>query len=137
MAARKPKSGETIAIVGAGKLGAALARALDRGGFRVTELISRQNSPNRGAAQQVALDVRAKLSPMSKASLDADVIWICVPDDVIAATAKELAKRVNSGGKIALHSSGALSSKELAPLKRTGASVGSAHPMMTFAHGGP
>lgn len=136
MAARRRKA-ETIAIVGAGKLGAALARALHRGGFRVTELISREGSPNRRAAQQVAREVGAKLAPLSQASLGADVIWICVPDDVIAATAKELAKRANWHGKTALHSSGALSSNELAVLKRAGAQVGSAHPMMTFAHGGP
>ena len=38
-------------------------------------------------------------------------------------------------GKIALHSSGALSSDELGVLRERGAAVGSVHPMMTFVRG--
>ncbi len=42
---------------------------------------------------------------------------------------------MNWKGKIALHSSGALSSDELASLRKQGARVASVHPMMTFVAG--
>jgi predicted short-subunit dehydrogenase-like oxidoreductase (DUF2520 family) len=40
-------------------------------------------------------------------------------------------------GRIALHSSGALTSDELAALRKCGAQVASVHPMMTFVAGSP
>jgi len=40
-------------------------------------------------------------------------------------------------GKIALHSSGVLTSEELTVLRRRGAAVASLHPMMTFVRGQP
>ena len=53
--------------------------------------------------------------------------------------AEKAAKAEHSGfewkGKIALHSSGALSSDELGVLRERGAAVGSVHPMMTFVRG--
>src|SRR6185312_14353013 len=60
------------------------------------------------------------------------VIWICVPDDAIASVAAQIDGNRDWRGKIALHSSGALSSDVLEPLRTTGAEVASAHPLMTF-----
>ncbi len=60
------------------------------------------------------------------------VLWLCVGDSAIAATAAELAKRRSWRGAAVFHSSGALSSTELEPLRKQGASVASVHPMMTF-----
>jgi predicted short-subunit dehydrogenase-like oxidoreductase (DUF2520 family) len=131
------KTGDEIAIVGAGKLGSALALALSGAGYGVREIIVRDDSPNKGSAQRLARRVGAQLSLLNLAKLDAKVTWICVSDDAIAAMARRLAERPNWRGKIAMHSSGALSSEELAPLKRRGAAVGSAHPMMTFANHAP
>jgi predicted short-subunit dehydrogenase-like oxidoreductase (DUF2520 family) len=70
----------------------------------------------------------------------ADIVWLCVPDAAISGVARWLAnnsgsQRTNWKGKVALHSSGALSSDELASLRRRGASVASAHPLMTFVKG--
>ena len=62
----------------------------------------------------------------------ADVVWFCVPDSDIASAAAALANKIPWQGKIALHSSGALTSDELSSLRSRGAAVASAHPMMTF-----
>jgi predicted short-subunit dehydrogenase-like oxidoreductase (DUF2520 family) len=74
---------------------------------------------------------------ISTAKLDADVLWLCVPDAAIAEVARALARGREWRGKIALHSSGALASDELRALRARGASVGSLHPMMTFAGAKP
>lgn len=73
----------------------------------------------------------------ARAALDADVIWLCVADDAIAPVARRLARRGRWRGKTVLHSSGALSSELLAPLRSRGAAIASLHPMMTFVRGVP
>lgn len=67
--------------------------------------------------------------------LTAEIVWLCVPDREIRRCAAELARKVEWNGKIAFHSSGALTSSELEPLRRRGANVASVHPLMTFVAG--
>src|SRR5581483_10197448 len=59
----------------------------------------------------------------------------CVPDREIASAAQRLASDHAWKGKLAFHSSGALSSGELNVLRRRGAAVASVHPLMTFVSG--
>lgn len=63
------------------------------------------------------------------------VILIAVPDTAIADVARELAAAEwpQPAKRIVLHSSGALSSEILAPLRDFGASVGSLHPLQSFS----
>ena len=79
--------------------------------------------------------LEARTQSLDAARADADIIWICHTDDALAETAKLLARKPGWRGKIMFHSSGALSSDVLAPLKRKGASTASLHPMMTFVPG--
>jgi predicted short-subunit dehydrogenase-like oxidoreductase (DUF2520 family) len=120
-----------ISIVGAGKLGTALAMSLRRAGFRVEAIVSRSQGTSLRKAQRLARNIGARAVVMPK-NLVAEIIWICVPDSDIARTARQYSKRLRWKGKIALHSSGALSSDELDALRRQGASVASVHPLMTF-----
>lgn len=124
---RKP----TIAIVGPGNLGSAMARALHEAGYRVQEIVHRGGASGRHA-RVVAGGIGAHAVKLDEAKLSAEIVWVCVSDGAIAACAAELAKCGTWEGKIALHSSGALSSRELKPLRDRGAAVGSIHPMMTF-----
>jgi len=122
-----------IAIVGPGRLGTALGVELSRAGYRIAEIVSLRRSARSGQALARTLDARASFH--DNAALDADLIWFCVPDREIAATARALASKVEWKGKIAFHSSGALASGELDVLRQRGASVASVHPMMTFVRG--
>jgi len=72
---------------------------------------------------------------MAQAKLDADMIWLAVPDGEIAHCAEELAQARKWEGKIVVHSSGALASDALDALRRRGAATASVHPMMTFVAG--
>ena len=119
----------SIAIVGPGALGSSLALALHQQGFRVVELIARDASNT--AARKLARKINAKLSPIEKAELKADIVWICVPDDAIAPLASSL-RTGKWKGKTVLHASGALTADALHPLKSRGAAIASAHPMMSF-----
>jgi predicted short-subunit dehydrogenase-like oxidoreductase (DUF2520 family) len=77
----------------------------------------------------------ATVIPLAQATPDSGIIWICHTDDALAETARKLARKSGWQGKIVFHSSGALSSDVLAPLRRAGAHVASLHPMMTFVPG--
>ena len=125
--AAKPK----IAIVGAGNLGSALARALHGAGYRISEIVYR-GSGRRQRARQLAARVHSRAVALPQARLPADVVWLCVPDSQIAGCARELAGMAEWRGKVALHPSGALASDELQALRRRGAAVAAAHPLMTF-----
>ena len=132
MARRKKKQAPDIAIVGAGTLATALAPALRRGGYRITEIVSRDSAPSLSRARKLAKRVGAHATYMREAQFAAKVVWTCVPDDTIAGLATQLAARTNWQKKLVLHSSGALGSEILGPLKQAGALTASAHPLMTF-----
>jgi len=123
----KPK----IAIVGAGNLGSALARALHGAGYRISEIV--YHGSGRGQrARQLAARVKSRAVALPKAPLLAEVVWLCVPDSQIASCAQDLAEVGDWRGMVALHPSGALTSDELQPLRRRGAAVAAAHPLTTF-----
>jgi len=123
-----------ITIVGPGRLGTALALELSRAGYAIPEIVSRRTASSRRKARALAKLVGARSVTASDALLNADLIWFCVPDRAIAAAAGELA-RFPWKGKVAFHSSGALSSRELLKLRSRGAAVASVHPFMTFVRG--
>lgn len=124
----------SIAIVGAGNLGTALAFSLNRAGYCIDAIVARKAGSSRNGAKRLAKQVNAELlCDLEKSK--ADVIWFCVPDAEIARAAASLAARFRAKGKIALHSSGALTSDELNSLRKKGAAVASVHPLMTFVRG--
>ena len=133
---RASKTGKaSIAIVGAGSLAAFLSVALGESGYIVSEIISRDAPNSRRQARTLAARVGAQAVAAQSATLDADLIWFCVPDREIRTVAISLAKRGVSKIKYALHSSGALLSRELDPLRKAGVAVASVHPLMTFVAG--
>jgi len=119
----------TIAIVGVGNLGTALAVSLYKAGYRIDAIVARPGK-SLARAKRLAREVRSRVV-LDSASVRAQILWLCVPDTQIAQAAKSLADRPGTW-KIALHSSGALTSDELAPLRKVGAAVASVHPLMTF-----
>ncbi|HKN16030.1 MAG TPA: Rossmann-like and DUF2520 domain-containing protein [Candidatus Sulfotelmatobacter sp.] len=124
-----------VAIVGAGNLASALAVALQGAGYRVEQIISRDRSQSLRRARRLALEVGALAVTAGKAHIEAEVVWFCVPDGAIAGAATALQAAADWSRKVALHSSGALTSDELAQLRTRGAAVASVHPMMTFVRG--
>jgi predicted short-subunit dehydrogenase-like oxidoreductase (DUF2520 family) len=133
----------SIAIVGAGSLATFLAVALHDAGFPITEIVARDSPRSRQRARALAAKVGAQTVTAHSAALDATLLWLCVPDREIRRAASILSDHLVARAlleqkvtaRFALHSSGALSSRELDPLRKAGAAVASAHPLMTFVAG--
>ena len=72
---------------------------------------------------------------LTRQVLAAQVILITTPDRGVAGVAGELARigAEELRGKIVLHTSGALSSEVLNPVRQCGAAIGSMHPLQTFS----
>jgi predicted short-subunit dehydrogenase-like oxidoreductase (DUF2520 family) len=121
----------SIAIVGAGNLGTALALSLRATGYRIDSIIARADGTSFARARRLAKQVRSR-ALVGAEDVKARIVWFCVPDRKIAGAAAALAREFQGRGRIALHSSGALSGDELEPLRRKGAVVASVHPLMTF-----
>jgi predicted short-subunit dehydrogenase-like oxidoreductase (DUF2520 family) len=121
-----------VAIVGAGSLATALACALRQSGYIIAEIISRDSAPSRRRARALAAKVGARAVTVPDASLMATLLWFCVPDREIRHAAASLSSGALGRVRFAFHSSGALPSRELAPLRKHGVAVASVHPLMTF-----
>jgi predicted short-subunit dehydrogenase-like oxidoreductase (DUF2520 family) len=120
----------SIDFIGAGALASSMARSLSSRGYSIEEFVVRKPSSRVNA---LAKALGATVSSFKNCRLGADIVWLGVPDDAIERCAKQLAKRRDLRGKIALHSSGALGSDVLDSLRRNEASVASLHPMMSFS----
>src|SRR5262252_8836600 len=114
------KGRPSVAIVGPGNLGSALAVSLRRSGYTVSAIVARKASKSFGRAKKVAREVGASLL-FDPAGVRADIVWFCVPDSQIASAAAWFAESLQQKVRVALHSSGALTSEELNLLRRNGA----------------
>jgi predicted short-subunit dehydrogenase-like oxidoreductase (DUF2520 family) len=117
----------TITLIGAGNLAQALGPALKAAGYRIDFVAARETASSRRRAAMLAGLLEANTQSLSDAGPNSDIVWICHTDDSLAETAKLLARKPGWKGKIVFHSSGALTSDELAALRKKGAQVASVH----------
>ena len=120
----------TTAIIGAGRLGTSLGRAMAGKGYSILWIADRNAAAAR-ESRRVIGQGRAT-SDIFRAA-EVGIIVLAVPDGEIEDAARTLAQK--SGiwrGKIVLHTSGILSSDALAALRLKGASCASFHPVQTF-----
>ena len=123
---------KSLAIIGAGRVGRALGRRLRAEGWKIGAVVTRSEATARKAVRFIGggqAQTRAGTS-----ILTSQVILVAVPDDAVHQLALELASLGGEQwrGKIVLHTSGALDSRALGPVREKGASVGSMHPLQTF-----
>lgn len=122
----------SFAIVGAGKVGTALARLLSRSGYRFLGAASRTPSSARAACEFAGCGRAA--TEAAELTAEADLVFLTPPDDVIAEVCANLAQA--SGfrqGAVVAHCSGAHPSTILQPAADCGAETGSMHPLQSFA----
>ena len=127
----KRKQKTTVSIIGAGRLGTALAVALYARGYSIESLVARRAQKARNAATRLDGKPQVLAAKQLPSLRPADVFLITVPDDQIAAVAAQL-----SGLEFdatALHTSGALSADVLAPLRKRGWHTGSIHPLISVS----
>ena len=124
------ESGEPpyVGIVGAGSVGTALGVALQRAGWRVAAVASRD--PGR-RARFMALVPGARGFAEATALLDeVELVILAVPDDVIATIVQSLRLY---GGQALVHTSGLLGADVLLPAMAAGTQIGGFHPLVAFA----
>jgi predicted short-subunit dehydrogenase-like oxidoreductase (DUF2520 family) len=121
--------GASVAIVGAGRLGTALASALDACGYEVRALVSRVASSARRASARAGLKVTALGVEELGQLPTVELLFISTPDDALSETVERIASLPDARARVALHTSGALSSELLAPLRERGYEIGSMHPL--------
>ncbi len=123
----------SLSIVGAGRVGRALGRSLRESGWKIGAVVAGSEPSARKAVRFIGSGHAHAF--LTRQVLAAQVILITTPDDCVAPVAENLARigAEELGGKIVLHTSGALSSSVLAPVKMCGAAVGSMHPLQTFS----
>ncbi|MEZ5305819.1 MAG: DUF2520 domain-containing protein [Pyrinomonadaceae bacterium] len=123
---------QTVAIVGMGRVGCALAQALDASGFRVAQIVFKD------VADVNPLEGKLNDQPIvasfgSVASLDVDICFITTQDSKIGETAESLVGKIGSERpKFVFHTSGALESVELSAFARSGSFIGSVHPLRSI-----
>lgn len=124
----------TFSIIGAGKVGTALAAALVRKGLSLKYLADLRLAQARRARKMIG---QGRVTTNNiLAARSARIIFLCVPDDFIPVVVKEL-QELDWQGKYVFHTSGAFTSELLQPLSAKGARVASFHPAQTFAGNSP
>jgi predicted short-subunit dehydrogenase-like oxidoreductase (DUF2520 family) len=124
---------ETLAIVGAGRVGRALGRRLRELGWNIGAVVARSEACARRAVRFIGSG--SAHAGMPRRILASTVILIATPDAAIAEVAQELARigAEELQGKVVLHTSGARDAGVLRPLRDCGAAIGSMHPLQTFS----
>lgn len=127
---------ETLAIVGAGRVGRVLGRRLRELGWRIGPVITRSEPTARAAVR--AMGGGVPHGRLTRQVLAATTVLIATPDSALDSVAARLARMGGREwrGKVVLHTSGAFSHEVLGPLQKLGAAVGSLHPMQTFGRRG-
>jgi predicted short-subunit dehydrogenase-like oxidoreductase (DUF2520 family) len=118
-----------VSVIGAGRVGTALAVRLLDGGHRIVAISGRAGTVDRAARYLPGVPIR----PAPIAARGVEVVIIGTPDDLIEPTASSLADEGALGeGQMAIHLSGATSLGALSAPQAAGAEVLSVHPLQTF-----
>src|ERR1700694_3188950 len=123
----------SLAIIGAGRVGRALGRRLRELGWKIGAICPRSEASARRAVWFIGAGKAC--AGMTRQILASRVILIATPDDQIAVVAQELARigEEELRARVVLHTSGAMDSAVLDAVHKRGAVVGSMHPLQSFS----
>ena len=124
----EPGKPPIIGIVGAGAVGTALGVALDRAGWPIHAVASR-DSARRERFRSLVPGVRAFIDAAPLVE-EVELIVLAVPDDALSGVAGELHMY---SGQAMIHTSGLFGAEVLASAMAAGTQVGSFHPLVAFA----
>lgn len=120
-----------ISIIGAGRLGGALAIGLSKKGYEIENLAARKAV----GAEHVAALIEPRPAVINSDEFSvilSDVIFITTQDSEIETVARLLEKELTTR-PLVFHTSGALSSEILSNLRNIGCRVASLHPLISVS----
>jgi predicted short-subunit dehydrogenase-like oxidoreductase (DUF2520 family) len=119
-----------VGVVGAGRVGTALAAALRRSGHRIVAVSAVSAASLRRAEERLpGIPVR----PPQAVVAGSDLVLLTVPDDALPALVSGLAATgADLAGRLVMHASGRHGLAVLEPATRRGALPLALHPVMTF-----
>ena len=120
------KTGFKYCLVGSGNVATQLGTVLFSQGNLAIEIISRNSTTGKNLAAAVQANYT---SQVSEASLDAEIIFVCVQDDEIADVMKSIQSRIISS-QILVHTSGSRGLEVYDPIS---ANTGVFYPLQTFS----
>src|SRR4051794_4061968 len=124
------KTGLRVGVIGAGRVGAVLAAALESAGHTVVAAAGESDASRSRIADLLPAATRAKPTDVARAC---DLLLLTVPDDMLGNVVTVLS---DSGalraGQYVVHTSGRHGLAVLGPARRVGAHVVALHPAMTF-----
>lgn len=120
----------SVTIIGAGRVGGALALSLRRESFRIDKIVIRDHAvPSWGSLLDAGT---AFLTIADLDRVSSDIVLITTQDPFIADVARELADAIEHS-PIVFHTSGSYPSSILEPLARKGCDTGSIHPLVSIS----
>ncbi|MGA3173009.1 MAG: Rossmann-like and DUF2520 domain-containing protein [Syntrophorhabdales bacterium] len=121
-----------IGIIGAGKVGCALGYTLKKKGFEVAAVADVRPSSLDAARAYIGEDCFYTGNNLDVAEM-AEVVAVTTQDKEIRNVAAQISSKAGRlDGKLFFHTSGAHDARELSPLEKNGALLGSLHPLQTF-----
>jgi predicted short-subunit dehydrogenase-like oxidoreductase (DUF2520 family) len=122
---------QTISIIGVGRIGGAIALALDDKNYLIENLIVKEKE--KAEIIRGKLKSKARIDNLADAeTIESDIIFICTRDAEIGNVAEILAAKLKHNSFV-FHTSGALSSEILDELKKIGCRTGSIHPLVSVS----
>lgn len=125
---------KNFAIIGAGKVGHAIAYGLTHCGYRLAGVVSKNITSARALAEPFGA---AYTTEGARLIRQIPVVFITTPDGEISSVIGNLAAQGGCfPGQYFFHTCGSMGAKVLQPAKEQGAYVGSLHPLQSFAQKG-
>jgi len=121
-----------ISIIGLGRVGGALAIALDKAGAEVNCLVTRTPADAEAVIREMTSAPQV-LGAEELGSLPLGTVIIAVRDDQIYDVARSLSAEITAQDSLFLHTSGAKDSGILDPVREAGGRVGSMHPLVSIS----
>lgn len=124
---------KTICLVGLGRAGGAFAIALDRAGYDLQKVVTREPSVSGNVLKKFNLSSDPAIEPFeSISSITSEIVIIAVPDPHIASVSNKIADKLTESHAV-YHLSGSLASSELFDDIPAGVSRGSIHPLVSIS----
>jgi predicted short-subunit dehydrogenase-like oxidoreductase (DUF2520 family) len=137
--------GFPVSIIGAGRMGTTLGRALQQLGYSIELVVTRHSTSARRAARLfetkgTTIEQLNRSALVRERLLNSSFLLISTPDDALESVASQLAailkspkSKTRKHPRIAMHTSGAISSDVLKPMRAAGFAVASLHPLVSIA----